>query len=50
MKRLVIIGVGLALAGAVGARAIPEHALGPGAGSFAAPASVTVCELGSASC
>lgn len=50
MRRFAFIAVGLAFAGAVGARVIDEPALGPGAGSFQAPAEVTVCPLGSASC
>ncbi|MEM7719407.1 MAG: hypothetical protein AAF222_09390 [Pseudomonadota bacterium] len=45
-----MITVALAFAGAVGARAINDPALGPGAGSLVAPAAVTVCPLGSASC
>ena len=50
MKRVAFIAVALAFAGAVGARAINEPALGPGAGSLMAPATVTVCPLGSATC
>lgn len=50
MKRIALIVVAVAFAGAVGARAINEPALGPGAGSLIAPAAVTVCEIGSVSC
>ncbi len=50
MTRIVVIIVGLAFAGGVGARVLDEPALGPGAGSLTAPAAVTVCPLGEASC
>ena len=50
MRSVVLIVVGLAFAGAVGARALDEPALGGGAGVYKAPAEVTVCPLGSVSC
>jgi|GEM_PF-6084468 hypothetical protein len=50
MRRFGLILAGLAFAGAVGARALDEPALGGGAGSFMSPAEVTVCPLGSVVC
>ncbi len=45
MKNIVLITVGLAFAGAVGARSLDEPALGGGSGVYKAPAAVTVCRL-----